>query len=225
MHLSYALPLRRLRTLVSDQSGLAMVEFAMSLPVFLALSLAGMETANLALAYLRVNQIAMLVADNAGRVRTNIDESDIDEVMVGAGFASSGIGLGANGRVILSSVQSNGQAAPNAGYTILWQRCFGAKNVTSSYGVQGAGATDASMATGIGPTGQKIVPVTATALMFVEVNYNYQPVVSNSIFGARVMTATAAFTVRQRDTEGMQNQSNLTTAQKRLCDSSHLSAT
>ena len=217
--------LARLRTLRRNESGLALVEFALSLPVFLALGLAGMETASLALANLRINQIAMLVADNAGRVRTTIDETDIDQVMVGAGYAGSGISLGPNGRVILSSLQSNGQVGATAGYTIVWQRCFGAKNVTSSYGVQGDGATDATLSAGMGPASSKIEPVAGTAVMFVEVVSDYQPVVSNSIFGAKTLRATAAFTVRQRDGEAMTNTTNLTTAQKRLCDAAHLSAT
>ena len=216
---------KRSRALGSDTSGLAMVEFAMSLPIFLALSMVGIETANMALATLRVNQIAMMVADNAGRVRNSIDESDINEVMIGARFTGDSIGLGTNGRVILSSFQSNNLPAPLTGNYIVWQRCYGAKNVTSSYGVEGDGLLSALLAAGMGPASQKIVPVAGTAVMFVEVNYTYKPVVSDSIFGTRTITATAAFTVRQRSAETLSNSSNLTTAQKRLCDSAHLSAT
>ena len=61
--------MRRLRR---DERGVALIEFAISLPVLLILCMFGLEAANLALTHLRISQIAMLVADNASRVRTSI---------------------------------------------------------------------------------------------------------------------------------------------------------
>ncbi len=72
---------RRLR---HDDRGLALIEFAFSLPVLVVLCMSGLECANLALAHMRVSQVAMLVADNAARVRTSIDEADVNEIMTGA---------------------------------------------------------------------------------------------------------------------------------------------
>ncbi len=40
----------------------------------------GVETANFAIANLRVSQIAALTADNAGRVRDAIDEADVNAI-------------------------------------------------------------------------------------------------------------------------------------------------
>ena len=106
-------------------------------------------------------QIAMAVADNAGRVRTTIDEADIDEIMIGARKMGSAIGLTTSGRIILSDLEqrttttgANGNgpvttANPN-GYRqwVRWQRCSGALNVTSSLGVprnaSGVAVTDIS---------------------------------------------------------------------------------
>ena len=59
---------RRLRrfsaSLGNCTSGLALTEFAMSVPVLLTLGLFGLETANFAMAHLRVSNIAMMTADN-----------------------------------------------------------------------------------------------------------------------------------------------------------------
>ena len=52
-----------------SKSGLALTEFAFSLPVLLALGLYGFETANLAIGHMRISNMAMLTADNAARVR------------------------------------------------------------------------------------------------------------------------------------------------------------
>jgi len=62
-----------LRSLRRDSRGLALTEFAFAAPIFLTLVLAGLELTNLALAHLRVSQMAMTVADNAGRVTSGID--------------------------------------------------------------------------------------------------------------------------------------------------------
>jgi hypothetical protein len=209
---------RCLDNLRHDTSGLALVEFALALPMFLSASLVGAEVANFTLANMRASQIALMVADNAGRVRTSIDESDINEVMIGARLAGDGIGLGANGRIILSSLEPNGQAAPNEGQMIRWQRCFGAKNVASSYGAAGNGTSDASLVNGIGPAGRKIKAMNGAAVMFVELVYTYRPVVSAALLGGqRTVTYTAAYTVRERASNTLSNLGNLPNTQKRLC--------
>jgi hypothetical protein len=221
MHMKIKNLMRSLRpslaSIFGDKSGLAMTEFALALPILVTLGLTGSETANLALANLKVSQIALMVADNAGRVRNSIDETDIDEVMIGARLAGQGIKFGSNGRIILSSLEPNGQTGLNAGQMIRWQRCFGSKTVTSSYGAEGDGTTDATLAAGMGPIGRKIQSSSNSAVMVVEVVYDYQPVVSNTIFGAQTIRDTVAFTVRERSVQTMTNTAGLTNAQKRLC--------
>ena len=70
-----------------------LVEFALSLPVLTTLVLVGLETANLAMAHLRVSNIAMLASDNASRVRDSIDESDVIELLIGAKMTGDSIGF------------------------------------------------------------------------------------------------------------------------------------
>lgn len=135
------------RHFARDTRGIALIEFAIITPVMLLLGLGGLELANYVSANLRLSQIAMTVADNAGRVRTTIDEADINELMVGAKKMGSPIGFAANGRIILSDLEqritTTGTGGigtittinPN-GYRqwIRWQRCAGALAVTSTYG-------------------------------------------------------------------------------------------
>lgn len=212
------------RGLHRDRSGVAMIEFAFALPMLLTMAMGGMEVANFAIATLRVNQIAMMAADNAARVRSTMDETDVNEVMSGVKFAGTGIKLGANGRVILSVLEANGQTSGNAGYKITWQRCFGAKNVTSSYGAEGAGATNATLVAGMGPTGRKIVPVANSGLVFAEVRYTYVPLMSAMFFGStRELTALQSFPVRERAAQALTNSTNMAAPSKRLCDAAHLS--
>lgn len=186
---------RLLRRLRADTSGLAMMEFAMSLPILLFMGLGGTELAHMAIARERVDQIAMLVADNAARVRDSIDEADVNEVMTGAKLVGQSIDFANHGRIILSDVQNN---PANNGQWIRWQRCAGAKNVSSSYGSTDDGWQDTTLQTGVGPAGNKVTAAAGTIVMFVEVVYDYQPIVPVSYFGARTFRASQAFNVRDR---------------------------
>lgn len=197
-------------TLRKDDRGLAVIEFAYSLPVLLALGLGGLETANLAIAHMRVSQVAMMVADNASRVRTSIDQADINEIFTGAELTAASLkNFKANTKIYLSDVEPNGKATPNTGQYIRWQCSWGSGGFTSSYGAIGNGQNDATLAAGIGPHGNKITSSSGTAIMFVEVAYTYQALVSESIFGAKVIRYTSAFNVRERTDQALKNGSGL----------------
>ena len=125
-----------------------MIEFALAAPVILLLGLGGVEIGNYVIANLRVSQIAMAVADNAGRIRTTIDEADVTEIMIGAMKMGEPLSLASKGRIILSDLEqrttttgAGGKGSVSAsnpnGYRqwFRWQRCAGALSVPSSLGV------------------------------------------------------------------------------------------
>ena len=207
-----------------DTSGVALIEFAFALPLLLTIAMVGIETARIAVTLLRLNQIAMMAADNAARVRSSMDEADVNELMTGIRFIGTGIDLGENGRVIISTLESNGQTGTNVGNKITWQRCYGAKNVISSYGLEGAGTNDASLQQGIGPTGKNVRPVANSALILAEIRYDYKPLVASAFVGGFEMHAIQSFAVRERAQQALTNTKSLSNAQLRLCDAQHLSA-
>jgi hypothetical protein len=193
------------------ESGLAFVEFALSLPVLTTLVLVGLETTNLAMAHLRVSNIAMIASDNASRVRDSIDEADVIELLTGAKMSGDSINFRNHGRIILSSIEPNtaGTNGASTGQWIRWQRCDGAKVVTSNYGAQGTGQGNAALQA-VGAAGNQIAATSGTAIMLVEVVYDYQPLVSSSIFGARTIRYESAFNVRQRTNQAITNINSVT---------------
>lgn len=207
---------RALARLGGDQSGLALIEFAYALPFLLLLSMGGLEVAHLAIAHMKVSQIATLVADNASRVRASIDESDINEIFTGAELSAAGLNFQDNGKIFLSDLEPNGLASPNNGQYIRWQRCYGTGSFTSSYGTTNNGKTDASLQ-GMGPAGNRIASMAGTAVMFVEVAYTYQPLISNTIFGNRIIRYNSAFNVRERTDQTIKNSGNLAAANIASC--------
>lgn len=211
------------RRFARDLSGLALTEFALCLPVLMTLSIGGVELANYVNANVRASQIALSVADNAGRMRIQIDEADVDSIMIGAKIAGENIDFGENGRVILSMIEVNGQTGGNAGQMITWQRCFGARVAASSYGNEGDGKTNSAYAAGFGPTGKKIVAEAGSGVMFVELTYQYKPIflVDNSLIGnlsGKVFKYTAAFPVRERTDNVLKNGYGWPDSKKRKCD-------
>ena len=201
-----------LRKLLRSREGVALTEFAFALPIFVVLLFGGLEIVNLVMAHMRVSQIAITVADNAGRVRQSIDEADIYEVFAGADQVGTGIDFARNGRVVLSSLQPNGLTGSDAGQMINWQRCYGSMDVAPAYGRQNQGRTNNSLAAGMGAGGNRIRAADGTAVMFAEVTYRYTPTLLPSVVNnGLTMRYESAFNVRERTNQNITNSQNLAT--------------
>jgi len=186
------------RRLSGDTSGLAMIEFAFSAPLLLGMGMLGTDTAYLVITHMQISQIAMQVADNASRVgeqdvltARKVFERDIAETLIGAEKLGQNIDIFEQGRVIVSSLQRNAQG----GQWIAWQRCRGAVQHTSSFGIEGNGASGTSFP-GMGVPGRYITASQGTAVMFVEVVYNYESITPLTVFEGRRISYTAAYNVR-----------------------------
>lgn len=187
-----------LQTLRRDNSGVAMVEFAFAAPIVLAFGLLGAETANFTITHMQMSQLAMQVADNASRVgetdvltARRVFEEDINESLVGGEKLGDPFDIYGQGRVIISSLQVNA----DGGQEIRWQRCRGEKNFDSEYGPQGTGASGTAFL-GMGDPGNRITASPGTAVIFVELSYDYEPVTPFEFFGDTEIEYTAAFNVR-----------------------------
>lgn len=207
------------RRLAGDTSGLALIEFAYVMPVVFALGMMGLETANYALTRMKVSQIALALADNASRVGETsalslkrLRERDINDVLQGARLQARNLQLLTNGRITLSSLETN----DDGGQWIHWQRCIGMKPYDSTYGTAGDGMEGTDFP-GMGPEGEEVIAPPQSAVMFVEVNYDYQPIIAGWLIGEKRIHATASFIVRdQRDLTQVYN--TAPTATPSTCD-------
>jgi len=183
-----------LACLARCRSGVAMTEFALGAPLVLMAGLWGTETANYALVNMKVGQLTAQIADNASRVgdtstlqNRRVYEGDINDVLYGAQVQAGSLDLFRHGRVIISSLQVN---ATDEQY-IHWQRCRGAIPVESSYGVEGERRPN-----GMGPAGEEVIAQQDAAVIFVELRYRYQPLVSDRFLNSPEITSIASFMVR-----------------------------
>jgi TadE-like protein len=210
---------RLLKRLRADTSGLALVEFAVSLPFFLSLTIGGVEVANYAAVTMQVNQIALHAADNAARMGGNsplaakqITEINVNDVFIGAKHEGRGVTLDGfhpytdpatnkiiargNARLFMSSLEPIANPNPTNKYKIAWQRCSGpGTHFTSGYGT----VANSTNIAGMGPAGRQTIAPDDGAVMFVEVKYHYRPMLLSS-FSSMVesdISAIASMVVRE----------------------------
>lgn len=188
-----------LARVAGSKSGVAAVELALGAPLVLTLGLWGAELGNLAITHMRVSQLAMQLADNGSRIgdvsmleNLKIYESDINDLLIGANIQSGKLDLFEHGRVVISSLE----VVPGSDDTqyIHWQRCKGKREFQSAYGSEGAGV-DGSLS-GMGPPGEEVTATEGDAVIFVEIEYAYQPIVSARFVPDAIVRTTATFNVR-----------------------------
>lgn len=180
------------------ERGVAFIEFAYALPIFLTIALGGIELAHFVTTKMRVSQLALHMADHSARIGSGtllaaktINESQINDLFTGTGLQSSELDLYKNGRVILSSLEAD--PARVGRYKIAWQRCKGEQVHASSFGKTG----DDDLA-GMGPTAQMVKAPKNGATMFVEVYYKYRPLIAGQYVPELTYIETASMTVRDR---------------------------
>jgi len=155
--------------------------------------------------------------DDASRVRSSITEDNIAELFTGAKLAGQSLSFAENGRIILSSIQSIPDNAPTPGvkeFKIRWQRCTGANAANSSYGLEG----NTVPLPGIGPVSRKAGPRLNSEMIFVEIVYQYQPLISEAFLGPQTIRTTAAMIVRERTA----NNINAGTTTAKVCTGAHV---
>lgn len=178
-----------------DVRATSVMEFALGAPLLMALGGYGIEISNLAITNMRLSQYALQLADNASRVGVNsglatyqLREGDLNDVLQGLRLFSSGAKLTTFGRVTMSSLENVQQSYDDDNVQrIHWQRCIGLKSgpgfdadstqapaiSAGSDGTSGTAGKDAP--DGIGDTGQKVSAPDNTGVIYVEINYQYQP--------------------------------------------------
>ena len=180
-----------------------MLEFAFSLPLVVPIGLYAIEMSNFALTQMKISQFALILADNASRVGVDtlatqeMREADVNEIFQGVRLQGKALGVTSGGRVTLSSLETT----VLGGQYIHWQRCVGLKSGTgwdSSYGKEGDGLSILDLFFGMGNPGARVVAPPGSGVMFVEINYEYRPLISTYFLGDTHIRHTASYIVRDK---------------------------
>jgi len=173
--------------------------WALALPFLMGLARsAGAEVVSLAITHVKLNQLAITVADNASRAEQaqvncapRFREADANEVFQAARLQAEDLDIPNRGRVILSSLRRN----TDEGRAIAVAALLGKTTWPSRYGTQGTGASGTAFQ-GMGYTTTKMTADASAAIMFVEVAYDYKPFFLGSILSPKVIRKEAALYVR-----------------------------
>lgn len=198
--MSRALP-RFARRFARSTSGIALTELAFVMPILLLFTLTGAELCNFITVKMRVSQLALRIADDAARMGSGpqlaaktVTESDVNDLFTGANLQSSELNLQNRARVVLSDLEPMANPNTTSRYKIVWQRCYGAQSgYTRQYGLAG----DTNLV-GMGPAGRKVTAQDDNATMFVEVYYQYRPLVSAALVPQLTFVEIASMAVRDR---------------------------
>ena len=126
------------RGFLKDRRGGVMVEFAFMMPVLVMVMLAGVDVVRFAMLQQKLNRAAVTMADLVSQY-TSMSETQLSHLFLAVEPVIAPVGLGGNGRVIVSSISKADAASP---ILVDWQRAgAGTATATSNFGTQGGPAT------------------------------------------------------------------------------------
>lgn len=183
MHACYLQFGRLMHRLRAEQQGIAMVEFALALPVLMTLFYGTVEVTRYVLITQKVEKLAHAVADMTAQSAT-ATTATLDQVMAAASDIMNPYTMSSNGRIIISSLY----------------RAAGETDATVSWRYEGGGTLSATSTLGaVGAT-----PVMPTAFTFEErenviageVYYEFSPLISSQFFGTTTIYRIAFYKPR-----------------------------
>lgn len=188
-----------LSRLVGDRRAVAMLEFALVLPLFLGFVLTAIEFANYVMANNRVQRVAAMTADlvaQSGTGNIGIGEGQVYDLFSALDLTAKPFDLRNDGRVVITGVR--GTDTDNNGTIenrILWQRFDGGYVIDP---VLGCNRTVAIAAL---PSARRML--LDEILFHVQVSYRYRPIFTDVPFRMLSLpvsfTRTAMFRARSKD--------------------------
>lgn len=168
------------RPLARDARGVAFLEFALGLPLFLGVALTGIEVGNYVMATNRVQRMAGMMSDlvaQSGTGEIGISEKQVYDLFNAIDLTAKPYDLRNHGRVVITGVrgtdQNNDKVVENR---MLWQRFDGAYTQAAPLVGCKEKVADATL-----PNGRSLV---LDEVMFhVQVSYDYQPIFRIIPFG------------------------------------------
>ncbi len=160
-----------LRSLKSDQKGIALIEFALAAPVLAALLLACTDLAVYLVAHQRVSRAAYTMSNLMTQMDQGLTESQVNDMMLALDQVSQPFNIGQDGVATITAIVGEGvDGSPPNAYSVAWQRCYGPNPSSSNYGSDGA-------VVAAGDIPSNTIVTTSQILVITEVEYDFVPIV------------------------------------------------
>jgi len=187
--------------LKADCAGLALIEFAYTLPIFLGFGLVGIEFTNVVLAHQKTERVASTLADQVASNQIPPNERQIEDMFEAVQLIAEPFDFDPGGNAILTAVvgvyDEDDDEVQNK---VAWQRCSVKDSYESKVGKQWTGTSD--IADGPEATLPNDIELGQNQMVIVsEVYFPYTEIVSAALVegmlpGNGVFTETATFRTR-----------------------------
>jgi hypothetical protein len=172
--------------ILRDNTGLALIEFAYVLPIFVGFGLVGLEFTNVVLVRQKTERVASTIADQVATNQVAPNERQMGDMFAAVENISEPFGFGAEGNVMVTAIigiyNDDAQELQNK---IAWQRCFTPDMHTSEVGSQWRDTDD--IADGPEVSLPNSVELGKNQMVIVaEVFFPYEPIISRSIVASIV---------------------------------------
>jgi len=157
-----------LRSLLKDSSAVAMVEFAMILPMVTVLTFGSFEVARYALLMQKLDRVSATMADLTARAEA-LTASEVDNLFNSTDHLTQPFDFNTDGMVVISSIEGRLNQAP----LIIGQRSRGSISGVSS--VIGSNGGDATLPDAFKNQATGQVLEAGDGLIVAEVFYDYSP--------------------------------------------------
>jgi Flp pilus assembly protein TadG len=165
-----------------NSKGSILIETALIVPALMVLAMGGFEVTRFALAYQKVNRIAVSMADLVSQAK-EVNETDISGLFDAVKHIGEPFDVTDNGEVILTSVSLDGSGTP----TVNWQRSGGGSySGTSKVGSPGGTATL--------PSGFTLTA--GDTVIIAEAFFNYSPAIFSDIVQPTILYNVAYYRPR-----------------------------
>lgn len=179
-------------TLTRQQDGVAALELALILPVFILLMLGGFEAWQFITADQRADRVSASVADLASRIDGTASEPVINDILDGGAFVGKPINFSSNAVIRLTAINGgDSHLAVSDRNKILWCRYLGDATLAPSvFGGAGTTADLSSISTATGVTGD------SATLLVAEVAVKYHATFMPGLLADQVIRRVAIYPAR-----------------------------
>ncbi|MEZ5690380.1 MAG: TadE/TadG family type IV pilus assembly protein [Rickettsiales bacterium] len=160
------------KKMLLSRDGLAAVEFALFLPLFIILTFGAIEVTRYVLITQKMERVSISLSDLVAQSK-NVNSGDLSQIILAASQLMLPYDFDTNGYAIISSVTKTGEDPP----VINWQYTSGGTVQTSLVGTSGGNAT---MPGGFAITDKETV-------IIAEVFFSYEPILSGTIYNSSTM--------------------------------------
>jgi Flp pilus assembly protein TadG len=153
-----------------NEKGVAMIEFAMALPVLTILLLGCIDLAVYLVAHQRIARSAYTMSNLMTQMDQGLTEAQVGDMMLALDQVSKPFDIATDGVATITAIIGNGvDGAPATSYSVAWQRCYGANASGSEFGSSGASVSAADIP-------ENTIVTTSQILVVTEIEYTYEPI-------------------------------------------------